>query len=90
MAPLERLSQSPEIEESIPKIRSDIDACPTRFSAAVERLMRIVDGQRLVKVSASDFFKGGVESLEQLDAALSGLREECERLIGKGKKIIVH
>jgi hypothetical protein len=34
-------------------------------------------------------FAGGVETEEQLDAALGGIREECARLIGAGKKIVV-
>jgi hypothetical protein len=35
------------------------------------------------------YFVGGIETEEQLDAALSGLREECARLIGAGKKVVV-
>ena len=31
----------------------------------------------------------GVETEEQLNAALDGVREECARLIGAGKKVIV-
>jgi hypothetical protein len=34
-------------------------------------------------------FVGGIETEEQLDAALSGLREECAWLIGAGKKVVV-
>jgi hypothetical protein len=33
--------------------------------------------------------RGGIETEEQLDAALDGIREECTRLIGAGKKVIV-
>jgi len=35
------------------------------------------------------YFDGGVETEEQLDAALAGIREECARLIGAGKKVFV-
>ena len=35
------------------------------------------------------YFAGGIETEEQLDAALAGIREECERLIGAGKKIVL-
>ena len=40
-------------------------------------------------VSLGSYFGGGVETEEQLDAALNGIREECARLIGVGKKVIV-
>jgi hypothetical protein len=40
-------------------------------------------------VKAAKYFKGGVETEEQLDKALDGLREECESLIGAGKKVLV-
>ena len=32
---------------------------------------------------------GGIETEEELDAALAGVRDECARLIGAGKKVIV-
>ncbi len=35
------------------------------------------------------FFAGGVETEEQLDAALQGLKETCERHIGAGKKVLI-
>lgn len=73
----------------IPLIRAEIDAAPIRLNEAVEEMLRILDGQRVVKVSASSYFRGGIETEEQLDSALAGLREECERLIGSGKKILV-
>ena len=31
----------------------------------------------------------GIETEEQLDAALAGLRDECSRLIGAGKKVVL-
>ena len=50
---------------------------------------RIVDGDRVATVRLGGYFSGGVETEEQLDAALAGIREECSRLIGTGKKVIV-
>lgn len=41
-------------------------------------------------VSLGSYFTGGVETEEQLESALDGIREECARLIGAGKKIIAH
>ena len=74
---------------AIPEIRADIAACPSRLNSAIEEMMKLLEGNRLVKLIVSDFFKGGIDSEEQLDAALNGLRDECARLIGEGKKILV-
>jgi CMP-2-keto-3-deoxyoctulosonic acid synthetase len=52
-------------------------------------MMRILDRNRLVKVSVAQHFSGGIDTEEQLDAALRAVREECERLLGEGKKILV-
>jgi len=61
----------------------------SRLNKAVEEMMRLLDGARVVRVNAASFFSGGVETEEQLDAALQGLREECERHIGTGKKVLI-
>jgi len=37
----------------------------------------------------SGFFIGGVDSEEQLDQALAGLKDQCLELIGAGKKVLV-
>lgn len=73
----------------IPELRADQEACGARMDKAIMEMMRMVDGVRLVTVNASSFFDGGVEDEEQLDAALTGLREECVRLIATGKKVLV-
>lgn len=73
----------------IPQLRSDRDACDGRLRAAVAEVHRLIDGDRLATVSLSSYFGGGVETEEQLDAVLDGIREECARLIGAGKKVIV-
>ena len=73
----------------IPQLRSDRDACDGRLRAAIAELRRIIDGDRVVSISVGSYFGGGIETEEQLDAALEGVREECARLIGAGKKIIV-
>jgi hypothetical protein len=43
----------------------------------------------LAAVQVQPYFGGGIETEEQLDAALAGLRDECARLIGAGKKVIL-
>ena len=73
----------------IPLLRSDLAACSGRLSTAIEEMLRIVYGNRIVRVAASRYFTGGIETEEQLDQALSGLKEQCLELIGVGKKVLV-
>jgi hypothetical protein len=73
----------------IPQLRADLDACDGRLRAAIAQLRKIIDGERVTILSIGSYFAGGVETEEQLDAALDGIRGECARLIGAGKKIIV-
>jgi hypothetical protein len=73
----------------IPQLRADRDACGGRLNAAIADLRRVIDGERVVTVSVGSYFAGGIETEEQLESALDGVREECSRLIGAGKKIIV-
>lgn len=74
---------------SLDLLRADLDACAGRLAAAVDAALRAIEGERLVSLDLAPFFVGGVESEEQLEAALEGIREECARLIGAGKKIVV-
>lgn len=87
--PFERRTKRDDEHVPIPQLRADRDACEGRLRAAVAELRRIIDGERVVTVSLSSYFAGGIDSEEQLDAALQGVREECSRLIGSGKKVIV-
>jgi hypothetical protein len=87
-APLEACATA-ETKATIPLLRADTDACPSRLQRAIAEMMRFVDGNRLVSVSAASFFKGGVETEEQLDAALDGLRETCMEQIAAGKKVMI-
>jgi hypothetical protein len=88
-APFERGMTEDKERLPIPQLRSELDACDARFRAAVAELHRIIDGERIVAVSLGSYFSGGIETEEQLDAALDGIRDECSRLIGTGKKVIV-
>jgi len=87
--PFERLKKRDEDRIPIPQLRADCDACDGRLRTAVTELRRIIDGERIVSVSVGSYFAGGIETEEQLEAALGGVREECARLIGAGKKVIV-
>jgi hypothetical protein len=87
--PLERGTIRDQERVPIPQLRSELDACDTRLQDAISQLHRVVDGDRVATVKLGGYFSGGIETEEQLDAALAGVREECSRLIGTGKKVIV-
>ena len=88
-APLQRGKMRDQERVPIPQLRSELDACGTRLQEAIAELHRIIDGDRIATVTLGGYFSGGIETEEQLDAALAGIREECSRLIGTGKKVIV-
>ena len=88
-APLERGKAKDTERLPIPQLRSERDACDSRLRAAVAELRRTIDGERIATVSLGSYFGGGIETEEQLEAALDGIREECARLIGAGKKVVV-
>jgi hypothetical protein len=88
-APFERGKTKDKERLPIPQLRSDLDACDVRLRDSVAEVHRIIDGERIATVSLGSYFSGGVETEEQLDAALDGIRDECSRLIGTGKKVIV-
>jgi hypothetical protein len=87
--PFERGQKRDDVRVPILQLRADRDACGGRLSAVIAELRRIIDGERVVSVSVGSYFAGGIETEEQLDAALDGVREECARLIGAGKKVII-
>ena len=70
-------------------LRSDLDACSGRLLRAVEEMHRMIDGHRIVRVSASSYFSGGIETEAQLNQALTGLQKQCLELIGAGKKVLI-
>ncbi|AGP34454.1 BREX system P-loop protein BrxC [Sorangium cellulosum] len=73
----------------IPLLRSERDACEPRLKSAIRRVQETVEGERLAAVQVQPYFGSGIETEEQLDAALAGLRDECARLIGAGKKVVL-
>jgi hypothetical protein len=74
---------------SITLLRSEREACESRLRLAIRRVQETLEGERLASVPVQAYFGRGIETEEQLDAALSGLREECARLIGAGKKVVL-
>lgn len=79
----------PPASTPIPQVRAETDACSARLAAVMEEMLQMVDGNRIARVKFSSYFNGGIDTTEQLDGALQGLRDECERLIGEGKKVLV-
>ncbi len=83
------ISTTPPASTPIPQIRAETEACASRLDKAIKEMLQMVDGNRIVQVRVGGYFSGGVETVEQLDQALAGFRDECERLIGAGKKVLV-
>jgi hypothetical protein len=89
-APLIRCTVTDGQEKtSVDLLRADVDACPGRRDTAIALAQKAIEGDRLVSLSLAPYFSGGVETQEQLEQALDGIRDECARLIGAGKKIVV-
>ena len=89
-APLARCANAEAIQtRSIPLLRADIDACQGRLNQAIEELLRLIEGNRLVRVVAAEFFTGGLETEAQLEQALEEFRDQCLKWIGAGKKVLV-
>jgi hypothetical protein len=74
---------------SIPQLRSEKEAHESRLNQALEDLARMANNTPVERVSVSRYFAGSIESEEELDAALDGLREECLRKIGEGKRVLI-
>ncbi len=88
-APLEACASAHGASENLSELRTEIEACAGRRDQAIRRVFEAVEGERLATLSVGQFFVGGIETEEQLDQALAGLRDELSRLIGEGKKVIV-
>ena len=74
---------------AIPLLREQIEACPQLLAKAREEMLRILDGNRVEPLDAASYFAGGIETEEQLEKALDGLRERVRELIAAGKKVLI-
>lgn len=74
---------------SIALLRAERQACGGIQAKAIEDLLRLLDGNRLVRVTISGFFAGGIDTEEQLAQALTGLQQRCRELIAAGKKVLI-
>ena len=72
-APLRAGTVMPGPGVPVPQLRSELEACEVRLKAAVVEVRRLVEGERLATVRLSGYFGSGVETEEQLDAALDVL-----------------
>jgi hypothetical protein len=73
----------------IPQIRADTDACDHRLADAIAEVHRRIEGDRVVRVKVGGHFAAGIDTEEQLDAALGSLREECLHYIAKNKRVLI-
>lgn len=89
VAPFARGTVREDPRLPIAQLRSERDAADGRLRTAIAEVRRILDGERVVSINLGTYFGAGIETQEQLEAALDGVREECARLIGAGKKVIV-
>jgi uncharacterized protein YerC len=88
-APIQSGTEPAPRTASIPLLRSEREACADRLRAAIRAVQEFLEGERLATVDVGAYFAGGIETEDQLDSALSGLREECAHLIGAGKKVVL-
>lgn len=82
-------AQPPDQSMSIPLLQEQANACVELLRSARRQALEMLDGARVVRVSLASFFASGIETEEQLEAALEGLREQITELIATGKKVIV-
>jgi len=89
-APLvQRASREVLANTSIPYLRADVAACAGHLRQAVQKMMELIEGNKLVTLAASEFFEGRIETTEQLTAALGAVKQRVEKLLGEGKKVLV-
>ena len=88
--PLQRYT-SRESAESVPivQLQTETEACSARLDSAMQRLTEMADNSPVVRIKVSKHLDGSISSEEQLNAALEGLRKECLKQIGAGKKVLL-
>ncbi len=86
---LSRMTDKVPESTPIPQLRGDVDARDKRLSDAIAEVHRLIEGDRVVRVKIGGHFSTGIDTEEQLDAALGSLREECLHHIGMNKRILI-
>ena len=49
----------------------------------------MIEGELLVTINATEFFASRIETEEQLNTALTSIKQKVEKLLGQGKKVLV-
>ena len=62
---------------SLQQLRADTELCPVRLAAAQNKLAELVSTATIERIDIRPYFAGGIETEEQLQAALDGIREAC-------------
>ena len=52
-------------------------------------MLELIEGERLVTINATEFFRDRIETEEQLEIALTTIKQRVEKLLGQGKKVLV-
>lgn len=79
----------PAASANIPFLRSELSACPQHLRAAIQQMLELIEGNRLVTVTAAQYFDGCVETPEQLDAAVERLKHEVAKHLATDKKVLI-
>ena len=74
---------------AIPLLRSEVAACSTMLSGAVEQIPEAGGWRPDCTGQRFQLLQRGDRNEEQLDQALTGLKDQCLELIGEGKKVLV-
>ena len=70
-------------------LREAVIACPALLAKAREHVARLTSTEEVVRIAVAPFFAGGIDSEEQLDQALAGLRESCVKELGQGHRVVL-
>jgi hypothetical protein len=74
---------------TIPFLRSELSACPQYYKNAVKEMLELIEGELLVTINVTEFFANRIETDEQLNTALTAIKQKVEKLLGQGKKVLV-
>lgn len=74
---------------SIPQLRAERNAALSLLQKAQAKVLSAQDAGHLVTLRLADYFNGGIETPEQLEAALQRLREACAGPLAAGNRILL-
>ncbi|MDA8146474.1 MAG: hypothetical protein M0Z27_10505, partial [Thermaerobacter sp.] len=75
---------------SLAQMESDLAAAPYLGEKAKEGLLQLLrPAQTVERLRAARYFGSSVETPEELEAGIQGLREDCEKLLAQGARVII-